>query len=111
MFFHGCSPLYRGVSFPTSINNSLPYTTQGAQKSVSKKNFNARSKTLLLVLYAQGDAVLALSNIPGRGWMMGAVTARGSNGRYTIAFADGTESDEVRYADLEYKNSRSDEGG
>ncbi|CAM9744449.1 unnamed protein product, partial [Hapterophycus canaliculatus] len=47
----------------------------------------------------KGDAVLALSNIPGRGWMMGAVTARGSDGKYTIAFADGTESDQVRYTD------------
>ncbi|CAM9497383.1 unnamed protein product, partial [Scytosiphon promiscuus] len=48
----------------------------------------------------KGDAVLALSNIPGRGWMMGAVTARGSDGKYTIAFADGTESDQVRYTRL-----------
>lgn len=31
---------------------------------------------------------------------MGAVVARGSNGKYTIAFADGTESDQVRCANL-----------
>ena len=42
--------------------------------------------------------MLALSDIPGRGWIMGAVTARGSDGNYTISFADGTQSDQIRYA-------------
>ncbi|CAM9459906.1 unnamed protein product [Ectocarpus fasciculatus] len=47
-----------------------------------------------------GDAVLALSKTPGRGWVMGAVTARGSDGKYTISFADGTESDQIRFVNL-----------
>lgn len=40
--------------------------------------------------------MLALSDVPGRGWVMGAVSARGSDGKYTIVFADGTQSDQVR---------------
>lgn len=43
----------------------------------------------------QGDVVLALSKIPGRGWQMGAVASR-REGRYTIVFSDGTEEKGVR---------------
>lgn len=48
----------------------------------------------------QGDLVLALSKTPGRGWLMGVVVARCSNGKYTIAFSDGSEEEGIRFSYL-----------
>lgn len=45
----------------------------------------------------QGDVVIALSTVPGRGWMMGAVSARSAKGEYSIVFADGSEEKNIRY--------------
>ena len=55
----------------------------------------------------QGDAVLALSKKPGRGWMMGTIAGRTGNGVYKIEFSDGSEEDGIRYRGESFRTAPS----